>query len=452
MSLIHPSGAALTAEPTDLVPAEPAAPPPAGSGCPLRLHGSTPGRSITAEGHLLRQYGDAPAVELPGGVRARVVVSHRLAQSLSADSEGVSRDAAAHWPGFADGTRKVEGVIAAWTATASRNALNSYGENHRRLRAPIAAALTKRRVEAMTPAIEAIVEEALDHLANGPDIADVVPGYALRIPHQVIVRLLGMPADLMAPFYAAAAGLFDTSATAEEMAASMERVTLVLEQLVALRRASPADDLVSDLIRAADEADDPLTDVELRDQLMLVIIAGTETTVHAIGNFLVHLLTHPAQRDLVVRGDVPLEDALEESLRLQPPAASVPLRFAVRDLTDTESGESFHQGEEILILLSAAGTDPAVHDQPDVFDVRRPTARRHLAFGHGEHFCPGAVLARREIAIAAARFLDRFPSARLATAPEELTLTESFISNGHQAIPVQLRGRRRDEVSGRGGV
>ncbi|WP_327332972.1 cytochrome P450 [Streptomyces anulatus] len=418
-----------------VVGVRPAGPPSAasGGGCP-HLRGATAGESNGQEGRRLRASGPAPVVELPGGVQARVVVDPGLAERLSAGPH-VSRDAARHWPGFREGTRSVDGIIHAWIGT--HNALNSYGEDHRQLRAPIAAALTRRRVEAMAPEIELIVHDVLDGLGAHEDI-DLVQSYALPIPHEVITRLLGVPAQHLPAFSAAAAGLFDTSAGPADVGRSMEAVLGILDQLVASARERPEDNLIGDLVRAADASESPLSDTELRDQLMLIIIAGTETTVHAIGTLLVHLLSHPDQRALVMSGQVSMDAALAESLRLRPPIAAVPLRFAVRPFEDARSGEHFGEGEPVLIHLAAAGLDPERYAEPERFDVQRAEGSRSLAFGYGPHVCPGAALATREVVIAVRRLLERYPDVRLTVEPEQLQEPSSWISNGYTSIPGQL--------------
>ncbi|MCD9899023.1 cytochrome P450 [Streptomyces sp. MT29] len=288
--------------------------------------------------------------------------------------------------------------------------------------------------------IEAIVQDALDGLdgIGAPEEIDLVESYALPIPHQVITRLLGVPAQHLPAFSAAAAGLFDTSASAEDVGRSMGAVLTILDQLVGSAREHPEDNLIGDLVRAADASESPLSDTELRDQLLLIIIAGTETTVHAVGTLLVHLLGHPDQLAPVASGRVSMEAALRESLRLRPPIAAVPLRFTVRQFEDARSGERFEEGEPILIHLVGANTDPRTYADPERFDVQRPDGSRNLAFGHGPHVCPGAALATREVVIAVTRFLDRFPNARLAVGPEELPEPSSFISNGYTSIPGRL--------------
>lgn len=408
---------------------------PPGGACPFP-RGATAAQTNGQEGQRLRALGPAPVVDMPGAAQTRAVVDFALAERPSAGPQ-VSRDAARHWPGYREGARSADGAIAPWTG--SHNALNSHGDDHRELRAPIATALTRRRVEAMTPVIESIVQDVLDGLdgVGAQRKVDLVQSYALFIPHEVITHLLGVPAEHLPAFSAAAAGLFDTSADAEEMTRSMGAVLALLDQLVAGAREHPGDNLVGDLVRAAHASGNPLSDAALRDQLML-IIAGTETTAHAIGTLLAHLLSHPDQLDLVTSGQVPMEDALTESLRLRPPIASVPLRCAAWEFKDARSGEQFGEGEPSLIHIAGADLHPERYEDPDRFDVRREGGSRSLAFGYGPHVCPGAALATREIVIAVSRFLERYPHARLALAPETLEQTASFISNGYTSIAVEL--------------
>ncbi|MEU0942345.1 cytochrome P450 [Streptomyces canus] len=407
---------------------------PARGECPV-LHGAGPGRTNADEVARLRAHGPAPQVELPGGVIARVVLSHRLTQLLSS-SPHVSRNWKASGP--ADDNKVTVPWYWAWTVEpAGSNALNSDGDKHRRLRAPLVVALARKRVDAMEPVIKEIVRAALEDLADGPSTVDLVPAFALRVPHQVVIRLLGMPAELLPDFRASAAGLFDTEATNEQMVRSMQGIRDVLAELVTLRREHPGgDDLVSDLIREADAGENPLTDIELRDQLLLVITAGIETTVHAIGTLLVDLLTHPEALHLVLHRKVAVADAVEESLRRNSAAAAVPMRYMVEDFTDPVTGLTLHRGERVILHLAAAGTDPEVHEDPGTFDITRATSRQHLAFGHGPHFCPGAALARLEIATAVGEFIRRFPATRLTDSP--LQPVESFIVTGYGSIPVQL--------------
>ncbi|MGW0332239.1 hypothetical protein ACWD0J_10280 [Streptomyces sp. NPDC003011] len=211
-------------------------------------------------------------------MQARIVVDHGLVQRISS-GDTVSRNAD-HWPGLREGPVAADGLLRQWAGPAIRSTPRA---RRTRLRAPVQAALIPRRVREMKPVIETIVDDALEDLAATPaGIVDLVPTFALRIPQQVITHLLGLPADLMATFGEAVTGLFGTTASPQDMQRSMDTVLSLLQQLAATRRAELRDDLVSDLIRAACAEEDLLTDEELLDELMLVVIASTETTMHAI--------------------------------------------------------------------------------------------------------------------------------------------------------------------------
>jgi cytochrome P450 len=229
------------------------------------------------------------------------------------------------------------------------------------------------------------------------------------------------------------------SATPTEAAGRLAAISSLLQELIEHKRATPGDDLTSDFIREADLSDTTLTAKQLHDQLMLLIAAGIETTVHGIGNLLVNLMTHPAELHKVLSGEAAWEDACEESLRYRGPVGAVPLRFIVNNFIDPDTGESFTRGEPVLIHFGAAGRDPGAHGHSaDRFDVSRKQAP-HLAFGAGPHFCPGAPLARKEITTAGARWFARFPHSELAVGASELRYLPSWIISGYRQIPVRLR-------------
>jgi len=214
----------------------------------------------------------------------------------------------------------------------------------------------------------------------------------------------------------------------------------ILTDLVAARRATPGDDLTTALIAAQSESDGArLDETELIDTLVLFVSAGHETTVNLLDQAITALLTHPDQLALVRAGRVGWPDAIEETLRWQAPVAHLPLRYAVEDI-DVD-GVVIRQGEAILAGYAAAGRDPALHgEDADEFDVTRAD-KSHIAFGYGVHYCLGAPLARLEATIALPALFDRFPTMTFAVAPQDLAHLDSFISNGHRALPVLLNGR-----------
>jgi cytochrome P450 len=162
------------------------------------------------------------------------------------------------------------------------------------------------------------------------------------------------------------------------------------------------------------EAAGSLTEAEAISNAAVMLFGGIETTEGMIANALLHLLSSPAQLELVLadRGLVPA--AIEESLRLEPAAAVVD-RYATRDarVGSVDSWADIPAGDQVTVSISAANRDPAVFGEPDVFDVRRPDAGRHLAFAHGPHFCLGAHLARLEAQVAIEILLTRLPGLRL---------------------------------------
>lgn len=407
--------------------------PPA-SACPFSL-GTVSGRDPFIDVEEARRMGPCPTVVLPGAVEARLVVEQELARRLLR-SRLVSRDARLHWPGFREGTRQLHPLIQTWVGT--ENALNSYGDQHRHLRGPIARALSRERVDKMTPIITTIADHLLDHIDTSAIEVDAVEAFAMQLPLMVTSKLLGIEEERQADFRQAVGTLFDTTgpASADGIGQSL---TGLLQELIEAKRVRPGDDLATDLLREANTS--AWSSQQLHDQLMLVIAAGIETTVHGIGSLLFNLLCHPEQLRLIQSGQATWEQACEESLRFKGPAGAVPLRFTVEDFHDTVTGELFRKGQPILIAFGATGRDRHVHGaDADQFDVMRKQAP-HLAFGAGPHFCAGAALARREITVAAARWFARFPQSQLAVPAESLPFVPSWIINGYIRIPVRLGPR-----------
>lgn len=405
------------------------------AGCPYRL--DTAAADIHQESALLRSRGPVTEVELPGGVQARSVTDPGLIRRLLT-SPLVSKDAHRHWPAFIEGEIPAHWPLRIWVDV--RNALSSYGDEHKRLRRLIGPAFSARRVRALAPVIETITTRLLDGLDahDRDEPVDLRAHFAWVLPLLVVNSLLGVPDELHDDFRTRIGGLFDTGLSEEEALANGQAVYQLLAQTVAARRAEPGDDVTSALIAAHDdETDSRLTEQELLDSLLLLIGAGHETTVNLLDHAVVNLLSHPEQLAMLRDGRVSWPDAIEECLRHQAPIANIIMRFPVRDFVDEPSGQHFRQGEALVINYAAAGRDPAVHEDPDRFDITRENTE-HLAFGHGIHYCLGAELARMEARIALPALFARFPGLAPATPAEKLLPLPSFISNGHQELPVRL--------------
>jgi cytochrome P450 len=206
-----------------------------------------------------------------------------------------------------------------------------------------------------------------------------------------------------------------------------------LEELIHDKRAHPADDILSGLIRA-EEAGDCLDDEEIQAQVMLLYIAGHETTVNLIGNGLTLLLRFPEQLDRL-RADPALDaNAVEEVLRFESPAQ---FTRRVTHAAFTIADKSIPEDSVLSLALTAANHDPRKWGpSADIFDVARPRANEHVSFGGGPHFCLGASLARMEGQIALPRLVRRFP--RMEPAYKEPAWGRRMMLRGVDRLPVSL--------------
>jgi cytochrome P450 len=290
--------------------------------------------------------------------------------------------------------------------------------HHTRLRDAVSQAFTPRAVEALRPRIQAHVDTLLDRVASaGP--MDVVADLAEPLPRTVIGELLGIPEASQlacAAWSSTIARSLDALPIPEDRLLVAEGQTArralggYLRELVASRRAQPEADLLSSLIEAADE-DGLLSDSELVTMAVLLLVAGTETTLSLIATTVWTLLSHPDELARLREASWLLPAAVEEALRWESPVQRT-WRIATTDV-EVDS-QRIPAGALVVLLLGAANRDPARFADPDRFDLLRRDLG-HLAFGAGVHRCLGAFLARLETQVAVSALLRRWPNLRLAT-------------------------------------
>jgi cytochrome P450 len=284
--------------------------------------------------------------------------------------------------------------------------------DHTRLRPLVSKAFAPRVIAGLAPRIRELSDDLLEVAGSeGRRQLDVVSQLAYPLPVRIISELLGVPAGDHSRFAGWSASLAhslqpqfvvaDASSAAAAQRAGLEFAGYFRE-LIAIRRARPADDLLSELIRAEDDGQ-RLSEQELIATCVLLLVAGHETTVGLISNAILALLRHPDQL-AALRADPDLAaSAVEETLRYDAP---VQLTARVARGGMQVGRVSAPDGAVLLLLLAAAGRDPEVFADPDRFDIRR-AAGSHLAFAAGPHFCLGAPLARLEAAIALQAFTAR---------------------------------------------
>jgi cytochrome P450 len=302
---------------------------------------------------------------------------------------------------------------------------------HTRLRTLVAKAFTVRRVEELRPRAREIAAGLVaDMKAAGPP-ADLVDAFALPLPVAVICELLGVPVEDRQKFRVWSDNALSTSRlTAEEFLASREEMRDYMRGLIAAHRAEPADDLMTALIDARDRQD-RLSELELVDLCVGILVAGHETTASQIPNFVVTLLDHP--RALARLRDDPslIPGAVEELMRFVPLGAGAGFpRYATEDV---QVGDVLvRAGEPVVVAIGAANRDALRFDDADELRIDRPPAA-HLGFGHGVHHCLGAALARMELQEALLALLVELPGLRIAG---DIRWKTEMIVRGPVSLPV----------------
>lgn len=319
--------------------------------------------------------------------------------------------------------------------------LQSDGDDHGRLLKLIIDAFKPRMIEALEPHVAQITEDLLDAIED-PAQVDLADALCNPMPVIVIAELLGVPAAERKQF----------QAWSDEAILYTERsgrgnnprypfggpaypaLRRYFEPLMAERRAQPRDDLISAIMQA-EKSGHPVTADEIVHLLILLLIAGNETTRDLISNAVITLMEHPEQRKALLDDPSRIPQTIEEVLRY-----SAAVQFISRNVTRevTVGGRHFGDDDEVVLMLGAANRDPAVFPEPDRFDIGRPNSAKHLTFGIGIHKCVGAPLARLEGRIALGALQRRWPNWTLLEG-SDLPRFTSLQHRGFTRLPMGLR-------------
>lgn len=312
--------------------------------------------------------------------------------------------------------------------------LNRDGADHTRLRTLINKAFTAQMVQQLQDRVQRIADDLLDGVQDQGQM-DLIDAYAFPLPIVVIAELLGVSAADRDRFRAWSDAFVSPKATEaeyEEAKTLMVEFLTYLGQVFAERRANPQNDLISALTQA-EEAGDKLSEDELYSMVVLLIVAGHETTVNLIGNGMFALLRNPEQLALLKANPTLIPNAIEEFLRYDGPVERATMRFAAEDVEI--GGQLIRRGQAVNVVLASAGHDTEEFAHPEQLDVTRNN-NRHLGFGFGVHYCVGAPLARLEGRIAISTLLRRLPDLRLAVPAETLVWRPNLVLRGLRHLPV----------------
>lgn len=304
---------------------------------------------------------------------------------------------------------------------------------HSQARRDVVGEFTVKRMKALQPRIQQIVDEHIDALLAGPKPADLVKALSLPVPSLVICELLGVPYSDHDFFQSCSSKMLSREVTVEERTSAFEKLEGYLDELVTKKEANATeDDLLGRQILKQRESGEEDHD-ELVSLAFLLLIAGHETTANMISLGTVTLLENPGQLAKIKADPGMTLPAIEELLRVFTIAETATSRFATADVEI--GGTLIRAGDGVVGLSNAGNHDPDGFENPDAFDIERG-ARHHVAFGFGVHQCLGQNLARMELQIVFDTLFKRIPGIRIAVPVDELQFKHDSTIYGLHALPV----------------
>ncbi|MFJ2744845.1 cytochrome P450 [Streptomyces sp. NPDC087440] len=362
---------------------------------------------------------------LPDGTPCWLVTGYAEVRAVLADARFSADARTPGFPFLSPGQRQL--------ATAKPSFIRMDDPEHARLRRMVTKDFLVKRVDALRPGIQRIVDEAVDAMLAKGAPADLVADFALPVPSLVICLMLGVPYEDHELFQSLSRTLLDNTVGHARIAEAHHELMDFLTRLAAHKREHPGDDILSRLV-----ARDDLTPQETASLGFLLLVTGHESTANMTAVSTLTLLRHPEQLALLRDRPELLPGAVEELLRQQT-IIHLGLSRVAKERVEL-AGVTVEPGDGVICMLSTANLDQELFAAdggtcPTALDVTRD-ARRHLAFGFGIHQCIGQALARAELQIVLETLLRRLPTLRLAAAEEELSFSTESIVYGLRALPV----------------
>ncbi|QKV76336.1 cytochrome P450 [Amycolatopsis sp. Hca4] len=371
----------------------------------------------------IREEDPVTRVGLPDGRKAWVVSRHEDVRTVLNDRRFSADRQHPDFPQLVPGFRRPDD---------ERTMITMDAPEHGPARKAVLGEFTVRRMEALRPRIQEIVDERIDALMAGPKPGDLVEALSLPVPSLVICEMLGVPYADHDFFQTHTAKLIKRDTPPQERRAAVEAVREYMSDLIAGREDNPPDDLLGrQIVKLREEG--TYRRASLAATGFLLLVAGHETTANMISLGTVGLLENPDQLALITGDPGKTLDAVEELLRYFTIVDAATARLCVEDVE--VGGQLIRAGEGVLALGYAANRDAAAFENPDELDIERG-ARHHVAFGFGPHQCLGQNLARMELQIVFDTLFRRIPGLKLAAPVDDLPFKDDANIYGLYRLPV----------------
>ncbi|MFI0733597.1 cytochrome P450 [Streptomyces sp. NPDC021225] len=383
------------------------------------------------EWELLRAQCPVATVELPSGDTGTLLTRYEHVKALLSDPR-FSRPAAE------DDSARIapEGGGGVSTNSGTSLSLHMKGEGHQRWRRHVGKYFTAKRVTALRPGMEEMAEAIVAAMVKSGPPADLKAALGFPLPVYVICGLLGAPVEDRDRFsYWSDAFLNVSRYSEEETGAAHDDSVAYMSELIAAKRAEPGEDLISTLIEESRAEGEGLTDPELRDTGMALLVAGHETTANMIGKMVVMLLADRTRWDGLLADPSLVRTAVDEVLRSDANLGGYGLRRYLTEDYEVD-GTVLPGGTTVFCGLSAANRDERAFTDPAEMDLTR-SPNPHLAFGAGAHSCLGQSLARTELQVVLEVLLRKLPSLDLAVPVAQLRQVEGLTVGGLREVPVR---------------